>query len=68
MKRPIYTLSACLFTHVFTSVVRWSAPAATKLDLYAQRGRLNAYRLRNTVLNIRFGNLVDGAATFLSVI
>ena len=67
-KGPIYTLSACLFTLVFTSVVCWSAPANSKLGLYAHRGRLNGYRLRNPVLNVRFGNSVDGTAAFLSVI
>ena len=41
---------------------------ATKLAVYAHRGRLNEYRMRNPVVNVRFGNLVDGAAAFLSVI
>ena len=57
-----------IFTPVSASFIKWEEPAAMKFGLYAQKGRVKRYRMRNPVLNVRFGNWVDGGSAFLSVI
>ena len=49
-----------IFTPVSASVIGWEEPAAMKLGLYDQKGRLNRYRMRNQVLIVGIDTQVEG--------